>query len=181
MKKLFVFFSVAIATISCSKNIGVTNINSVDRDFYQDGVHFTIKKGCPFVTKSPSSNESLTITGEKGEINYTIYTMCTNQENGFSVFDAFSECGTKIGSYVYHENKLVAFELSSELDSITEDDSIATKARQNGEKYGECVKREAKKIADKLENDVVDSAVCDFLPCHAIALGYAIIECAKKE
>ena len=180
MKKFFVFFSVAIATISCAKDIGVTNNNSIDRDFYQNGVHVTIKQGSPYITKS-SVNESLTITGEKGDINYTIYTVCTNKENGFSVFDAFSECGTKIGTYVYHENELVAFEPSSELDSITEDNSISTKARQNGEKYGACVKREAKQMNDNIDNDVINAAVCDFLPCHAITLAVAIVDCTQKE
>lgn len=181
MKKFFLFFSVAIATISCSKDIGVANNNSIDRDFYQNGVHVTIKQGCPFITKSSSSNESLTITGEKGDITYTIYTVCTNQENEFSVFDAFSECGTKIGTYIYHENELVAFEPSSELDSIAEDNSIPTKARQAGEKYGDCVKREAQKMNENIDNDVINAAVCDFLPCHAVTLAVAIVDCTQKE
>lgn len=144
MKKLLIFLSALLAVvpvivIGCTKNVESTR-SSVDsvRDFYQNGVHITISDGCPMTTKYSSFDGALTITGEDGDISYTLYAVEINEDNNFSSYDVFSESGTKIGTYVYCNNILVNFEISADLDSPQ--NTVTTKAKEEGEKYSDCVK-----------------------------------------
>ena len=180
MKRVLAFFFVAFATLSCSKTSPLINENDPSLDFYENGVHITIKKGNPMGTKTTQYEEALTIIGEKDDISFTIYTLGTYEEDDFSKYDAFTESGVKIGTFVYCNNILVNFELSAELDTLSEEEEIGTKAREKDESYGDCVKRSATNMNHRLDEDPINAAICDFLPCHAVTLVVAVVECARK-
>ncbi len=179
MKRFFWLMLISLASVSCNRESLESSFSLEKKEFDRGEVHFTILKGSTFDTKSFNENESFTITGEYQSTSITLYGVEKKDENGFSFFETYFPDGTLISTSTLYKEIVLDFIVSPGLQYNIYTEGPTTKAKKEGEKWKDCVVREANEISETMNEGPIGRATCEWVPCETIALIVAAIDCTR--
>lgn len=146
----------------------------------KDGIEVFIKKGAPFRTRSNNDAEYLTFYTKEMEDDFVLVNEQVHLDDGLVICKDYTDDAVLLATYTFIDDELIDIELSPEvLEPITQ--SSEWYNRQDGEKYGACVKR-VYRMAKQLTLERFSAEVmCDFTStlCPSMWAFTAIVGCAE--
>lgn len=160
MKKFF--YLLIILLFGCSNADGTffteEGISSV---VTKEGIEFFIKKGTPWETRSDSDAEYLTFYTKEMEDGFVLVNEQIQLEDGLVISKDYTDDAVLLATYTFIDDELIDIELSPEvLEPISQ--SSEWYNRQDGEKYGACVKRVYRLAKQYSTEDFSNEMFCDF-------------------
>ncbi len=176
--------AIAISCKEMQEKEMTEDIKANSKEFYDSGIHFTVTSGCPLTTKSSKTDtKSFTITGTLDEKTATMYVVDKKEDSGLTFSEVYLQDGTKVSTSVIHNDQVVCYEVSPELEYYIEQyNEIKTSGKLRGwiEQFKECTYREANRMSDNVQHHPIDRAACEWIPCETIILFTAAFQCSTK-